>query len=176
MFAQKSDMLKIILTLIVLSVVFSAAQTTADDGKPLGDVARQNRQQSAKKSGQSVKVVTNEDIPEAPAESRDVDDEKPEQDDTKVASGLSANQVKALIQAQKSRIAAMQVQIDKLSASVHFVEANRYSNGVEHNQNQQRKQQEVERMQKQLQSERTKLEQMQESARKAGFGSAIYDP
>lgn len=164
------------IALILLLVFFAVGQMSADEDKPLGDVARQNRQQEAKKAGQTKKTVTNEDIPEAPVDSQAVDGQKPEQDDKKVAPGISAGQVKAVMRAQKVRIATLQAQIDKLSSSIHYVEANRYRNGVEHNQYQQQKQQEVERMQRQLQNEKTKLEQMQESARKAGFGSAIYDP
>jgi hypothetical protein len=162
--------------LIVLSIAFAIGQMAADDEKPLGDVARKARQQEARKYGKTVKILTNEDIPEAPLDSTEADERKPEQDNKKIAPGVSADQFKGVIQAQKSRIASLQAQTDKLRASVHYVEANRYNNGVEYNQYQQRKQQEVERMQKQLENEKTKLEQMQESARKAGFGSAIYDP
>src|SRR5437868_4361734 len=60
--------------------------------------------------------------------------------------------------------------------SVHFVEANRYYNGVQYNQYQLKKQQEAQRMKKQLDGEKKTLGNMQESARKAGFGSAVYDP
>jgi hypothetical protein len=169
-------MTKATLAFVVLSVAVSAALGATDDEKPLGDVARQQRQQQAKKAGKTVRTVTNEDIPEASPDAKEADNHEPEYDEKKVATGMSGDQVKAIIQVQKSRIGALQAQIDKLSASVHYVEANRYSNGVEHNQNQQRKQQEVDRMQKQLEGERSKLEKIQESARKAGFGSAIYDP
>lgn len=171
-----SEMYRSPIPLIVLSVALMLGHMSADDDKPLGDVARQNRQQNPKKSSQNSKVVTNEDIPEAPVDSNENDGKQPEEGKPKTVSGLSADQVKAMCQIQKRRITALQAQIDKLSASIHYVEANRYSNGVEHNQYQQQKQQEVQRMQKQLENEKTKLEQMQESARKAGFGSAIYDP
>ena len=70
----------------------------------------------------------------------------------------------------------MQGQIDRLNSSVHFVEADRYYNGVQHNQRQIQKQDEVQRMQKQLDEQKKQLEDMQEQARKAGLGSSVYEP
>ena len=70
----------------------------------------------------------------------------------------------------------MQAQVDRLNDSVHFVEANRYTNGVQYNQYQLKKQQEAQRLQKQLDGEKKQLEDAQESARKAGFGTAVSDP
>jgi len=158
---------------IVFFVVRLACQGTLADDQSLGEVARKQRQQQAKKTVQPTKGVTNDDIPEhAP------DPPEPEQkpNDSKIASGMNGDQVRKIIQVQKDRITALKAQIEKLRSSIHYVEANRYSNGVEYNQAQQRKQQEVDRMQKQLEGEKSKLETMQESARHAGFGSAIYDP
>jgi predicted RNase H-like nuclease (RuvC/YqgF family) len=164
----------------IAAILFAASllagqRTTADD-QALGDIARQQRQQQSHKSQPSSKVITNEDIPERPADVGDRSDIPTENNSPNLPSGKTAEAVKALIQAQKTRITTLQAQIKKLSDSVHFVEANRYNNGVQYNQYQQRKQQEVERLQKQLEQEQTKLEQMQESARRLGFGSAVYDP
>jgi uncharacterized coiled-coil protein SlyX len=47
---------------------------------------------------------------------------------------------------------------------------------VQYNQRQVQKQDEVQRMQKQLDEQKKKLEEMQESARKAGLGSSVYEP
>jgi len=66
--------------------------------------------------------------------------------------------------------------VDNLSDSVHFVEANRYYNGVQYNQYQLKKQQEAQRMRKQLDGEKMAPGDAQERERKAGFGSAVYDP
>jgi hypothetical protein len=165
-----------IATVILLSFAVLVSHNAIADDQSLGDVARKQRLQQAKKTDPAAKVVTNEDIPEHPADPKDADEPKQGENDSKVAPSMSGAQVKAVIQAQKRRIAALQAQIDKLGSSIHYVEANRYRNGVEYNQAQQRKQQEVDRMQKQLQSEKSKLEEMQESARHAGFGSAVYDP
>ena len=91
-------------------------------------------------------------------------------------SGKSAARWKAEIQAQKDAIASFQDQIDTLNASIRFVDASRYANGAQYNQYQLKKQEEVQRMQKQLDGEKKKLEDMQEAARREGFGSAVYDP
>jgi acetolactate synthase regulatory subunit len=150
-------------------------------GQSLGDVARAQRQkQQAKDPKTAPKVVTNEEIPESPdaaANSSDDADSSNESAPAVPSAGKkSAEQWKAEITVRKARIAALQNQVDKLNDSVHFVEANRYSNGVQYNQYQLKKQQEVQRMQKQLDSEKKQLEDAQESARKAGFGTAVYDP
>jgi hypothetical protein len=47
---------------------------------------------------------------------------------------------------------------------------------VEYNKKQAQKQQDVERMQAQYDDQKRDLEQMQENARKAGYGSAVWDP
>lgn len=155
---------------------------SASYGQSLGDVAREQRQkQQAKDPKAAAKVVTNEEIPESPDASANSSDEADAASETSLPSASSAGkknaeQWKAEIEVRKAKIAALQSQVDKLNDSVHFVEANRYYNGVQYNQYQLKKQQDVQRMQKQLDTEKKALEDAQESARKAGFGSAVYDP
>jgi hypothetical protein len=169
---------KIAVCLPILLSLFAGASSA----QSLGDVARQQRQkQRAKDPHATRKVVTNEEIPEAPDASAisSSDTDSPRQSSSTEASAAgkkTAEQWKSEIQAQKATIAAAQIQVGKLNESVHFVEANRYYNGVEYNQYQLKKQQEAQRMQKQLDGEKKALQNMQESARKAGFGSAVYDP
>jgi len=155
--------------------------TSASYGQSLGDVAREQRQkQQTKDPKAAAKVVTNDEIPESPdaASSSDDTDVAPESSTPAPSSAgkKTAEQWKAEIEARKSRIAALQSQVDKLNDSVHFVEANRYYNGVQYNQYQLKKQQEAQRLQKQLETEKKSLGDAQESARKAGFGTAVYDP
>jgi vacuolar-type H+-ATPase subunit I/STV1 len=162
-------------------------------GQSLGDVAREQRQKQQAKdkvkkdAPPAHKVITDEDIPEHPdwsesTSSKDsvASNNDDHQEDSSVpASSVvtqSGEQWKAAIQAQKNAIAAMQGQIDKLNASIHFVEANRYTNGVQYNQSQLEKQKQVQQMQRQLDEQKKKLEDMQEGARKGGFGSSVYDP
>ena len=69
-----------------------------------------------------------------------------------------------------------QAQIDKLNHSIHFVTASLFSNGIQYNEYQAKKQDAVARMQQQLEEQKKNLAQMQEAARQAGMGSAVYDP
>jgi uncharacterized coiled-coil protein SlyX len=166
---------------------------TAGYAQSLGDVARENRQkQQAKDKDKtkkdeptSHKVITNEDIPEREDSSSESEEVSASHNDAQAGDSSaesssavtgSGEEWKAAIQAQKDAIAAMQSQLDKLNASIHFVEANRYTNGVRYNLHQLEKQKQAEQMQKQLDAQKKKLEDMQEAARKAGFGSSVYDP
>ena len=167
------------LNIAALLILLSAAGYA----QSLGDVARQTRQKQASKPTTARKVVTDEDIPSHPVEPEDsAKDEttKPGTDENPSAapvnSSANAEQMKASFLAQKERIKGFQRQLDDLRASIHYVEANRYTNGVQYNQYQQRKQQEADRMQKKLDEVKKNLETQQGAARKAGFGSAIYDP
>jgi hypothetical protein len=165
---------------VCLPVLIVALACVSHAQESLGDVARQQRQkQQAKDPKAAPNVVTNEEIPESPDASATSanDNDGPSESASSSSTGKrTAGQWKAEIVARKTRIAALQSQVERLNDSVHFVEANRYYNGVQYNQYQLKKQQEAQRMQKQLDSEKKALGDAQESARKAGFGSAVYDP
>jgi hypothetical protein len=147
----------------------------AAHAQSLGDVAREQRQKQAKDAHPAHKVVTNEDIPESPeaTSTTSVTDEPaaPASNDTH-----AAEQWKAKLETQRNSIASLQSQIDKLNASIHFAGPNCVANCVQYNERQIHKQDEVERMQKQIEEQKQKLEDMQESARKAGLGSSVYEP
>jgi predicted RNase H-like nuclease (RuvC/YqgF family) len=162
---------------VVEAILFAVVSSY---GQSLGDVARAQRQKQAKDAQTTRKVVTNEDMPEhaepvsstsVSTDERDTAPGSPASNDTH-----AGEQWKAKIEAQKSSVASLQNQIDKLNSSIHFVEANRYSNGVQYNERQVKKQDEVQRLQKQLDEQKKQLEDMQESARKAGLGSSVYEP
>ena len=146
----------------------------------LGDVARQTRQKEKARGKAAKKVVTNEDLPESPdlspGEHETVGKYQAAPSPHGTSSGMSAEQWKSSILEQKNRIASMQSQSDKLSGSIRFVEANAYVNGVQYNQYQVKKQQQVANLQTQLAEQKKKLEEMQDAAKKAGMGSAVYDP
>jgi hypothetical protein len=159
--------------------IFLLASCAAAFGQSLGDVARQSRAKEKSKGTAAKKVVTNEDIPEStdvnPGPSETVGAAQPVSPPS-VLRASSADQFKSAILSQKNRIVAMQAQIDKLDKSIYFVEANAYVNGVQYNQHQVKKQQQVANLRTQLAEQQQKLSEMQDAAKKAGMGSAVYDP
>jgi hypothetical protein len=169
----------------VTVIVLLATMSYSQDSQSLGDVARQARQQKTQghegKDAPARKVVTNDEIPEQAASTADGSgaDQSPELPSHHTSSEpgkLSAERWKALIQAQKNVVSSLQKQIDKTNSSIHFVEANLYVNGPQYNKRQAQKQREVERAQAQLEEQKKRLEDMQDSARKQGYGSSVYDP
>lgn len=87
-----------------------------------------------------------------------------------------AEQWKAEITAQKHSVANLQNQIDKLNSSIHFAPGNCVENCVQYNERQVRKQEDVQRMQAELEEQKKKLDDMQEGARKQGYGNSVYEP
>jgi hypothetical protein len=154
-------------------------------GQSLGDVARENREKQKAKDASSTpkpKVITNETLPRNPEAGPSEIEGKMTPVSAKAASlgqsdeHQSAEQWKEQILERKHAIAALQAQIDKVNDSIHFVPASAYSNGVQYNQYQVRKQEEVVQMQTQLEEQKKNLAAMQEAARQAGMGSSVYDP
>jgi Ni/Co efflux regulator RcnB len=160
----------------------------SSDGQSLGDVARKQRQKQQAKDTQTQpkKVITNEDLPAnsdsssgfggASSSARAKPAEPNYQPPSDGPTEASAARWKTMIQAQKDTVASLQDRIEKLNSSIRFVQSNLYYNGVEYNEMQRRKQLEVEQLSKQLEQQKQKLQEMQGAARKAGFGSAVYDP
>ena len=83
---------------------------------------------------------------------------------------------KSQILEQKNTIAELQQQIDQVSGSIQYAGANCVSNCEKWNEHQQHKQEQVDTMKSQLEELQHHLEEMQESARKQGFGSSVYEP
>jgi predicted RNase H-like nuclease (RuvC/YqgF family) len=170
----------------LLALTITASGQSSSDSPSFGDLARKQRQkqQQTKETTKPKKVVTNEDIPEHPDASSDppsssATSSQGAHDDSSAPAGAvlqAGDQLKAAILRQKTAVADLKAQIDKVQDSIHFVEANAYRNGVEYNKLQAQKQQEVQRLHGQLEEQKKNLEQMQETARKAGFGSAVWDP
>jgi hypothetical protein len=171
---------------LLASVAISLAIATgnAQDSPPsLGDVARQTRQQKQQttqnKDAKPTKIITNEEIPERPTPLRSVSSNHDDRSRTSTPSGegkISAERWKSQILAQKSQIATLQRQVDDLNESIRFAPANCVANCVGWNERQREKQQQVERMRTQLDEEKRRLDDMQDMARKQGYGSSVYDP
>jgi len=181
--------------LFVFTWVISLAMGTgyAQDSPSLGDLARQQRQQKVQaktaegKDAKSSKVITNEEIPgRARLAAGSVASGQEQEGETSQAESsggakqpaehLAAEHWKSQILAQKNQITALQRQIAELNESIRFAPANCVANCVAWNEHQKGKQEQVERMQAQLEDQKKQLDEMQESARKQGYGSAVYDP
>jgi chromosome segregation ATPase len=162
----------------------------AQDSQSLGDVARQARKQkqipqtnaAQSRDGQSAAaskpthVVTNDELPEKPETS--IPDSHALADSRARDVGMSKRPPeywKAQILRVKNAIAKLQKNVDNLSSSIHFVDAN-YENHVLWNERQREKQQQVDIMKSQLSEFQKLLEDMQEAARSQGYGSSVYDP
>jgi hypothetical protein len=176
---------KLILVLTAAACLF-AGSASSQDSPSLGDLARQQRQQKEQsktaqsKDAKASKVITNEEIPEhaAPASAPAASGPASQSSLPAPSDGPKppAEHVKSQILAQKNQIATLQGQVDELNESIRFAPANCVENCVGWNERQREKQERVERMQAQLEEEKRRLEDMQDSARKQGFGSSVYDP
>jgi len=148
-------------------------------GQSLGDVAREQRQKQQTKQAQAAaKVITNEDIPEhadggvSTVGTGSASDPAPSQP----MGSKSADQWKAQIAAQKKAVENLQSQMDQLNSSIHFAPGNCVRNCVQWNEHQVEKQNQVQRMQSQLDEQKKRLEDMQDAARKEGYGNSVYEP
>ena len=174
--------------------------TLAAYAQSLGDVARENREQKAADAPTTPpKVITNATLPKDP-DAEPTAGESPTQAQTppspasaesskkaarqRAAEQRAAEQWKQKILAQENTIANLRLRIDRLKASIHFVDPNNYypydSNsayaGLAENRYQARKLERLAQMQQQLDQQKKKLEDMQEAARHAGMHTAVYDP
>ena len=126
-------------------------------------------------------LVTNDDAPERasvtpvsthPASSDTADSKAGNGDDHQA----KAESWKSQIRAQKDAIAALEQDIKSVGDSIHYAGGNCIANCTQWNERQQQKQQDVDTMKTQLEEGKKQLEEMQEKARKEGFGSSVYDP
>ena len=169
------------LAMVLLSAGVLFAQETS-----LGDLGRQQRSKQKAKSGMSAaRVITDDDMPKRPdapmqsenAKEDEKDERAPNRDSrSRPPNSQSAEYWKAQILIQKRSVSAQQEQVNQFRESIHFVEANRYVNGAQYNEQQRRRQIQLDQMEKQLEHQKKRLADMQESARKAGFGNSVYDP
>jgi hypothetical protein len=165
------------IALLMIPISFAHAQS-------LGDVARENRDKQKIKtsSASKPKLITNDNLPSNPEAASSETERNLTPVNGKASTGgqplapPSAEQWKSRILAQKNAVANLQAQIDKVGDSIHFVTAAAYYNGVQYNQHQEKKQENIAQMQQQLVELKKNLAAMQEAARQAGMGSAVYNP
>jgi hypothetical protein len=173
------------LLLFIAAASLSAVGAYSQDAPSLGDLARQQRQQKDQskaapgKNAKPSKVITNEEIPEHTEKSSvaaSKGGEPTSVSDSSNAPKLPAEHWKSQILMQKNQLASLQRQVDDLNESIRFAPANCVENCVGWNERQREKQQQVERMQGQLDEQKRRLDDLQDSARKQGYGSSVYDP
>jgi hypothetical protein len=168
---------------LAAAISFLATIAKSQDSPSLGDLARQQRLQKASagvKDADASKVITNEEIHQNAIAQPAADSSSVDHRSMPASSNgmkQSGEQWKSQIEAQKSQIATLQKQMDQLNQSIRF--ASHPCAGprcVEWNEHQREKQQQVERMQADLNGRKKSLEEMQESARKQGYGNSVYEP
>jgi len=125
------------------------------------------------------RVITNDEIPEHIGPTRTLPGKPttagytPPPDD---AGTPPAEYWKTQIQTQKNYLVSLQEQISDLANSIQFAGGSCVSNCVQWNEQQLRKQEQLESMKAQLKQQQKNLEEFQDAARKQGFGGAVYDP
>lgn len=175
---------------LLAAISYLVPVSHGQDSPSLGDAARQSRQQRQKQpkdvkgkgatSPKTPRVITNDEMPEHAGSATQPEDDSPiSGNNSAYSSGgakLSAEQWRSQIQAQKSAISTFQSEMNRLNDSIHFAPGNCVANCVQWNERQKQKQGELERMQAQLEDQKKRLEDMQDSARQQGYGSSVYDP
>jgi len=178
--------------MVLLLIVAGLASLLAfsQDGQSLGDIARKKREQRQQKdaadghAAKATKVLSDQTTsghPGEPAEPASDDPQKKSSSSTSASTHakgdkVSAEQWKEKILAAKSEIGARQTEIDRLNASVQMAPGNCVRGCVEWNEHQVEKQQKVEQLRGQLDEKKKQLEEMQDSARRQGYGTGVYDP
>ena len=188
-----------ILAIALLMVPASYAQS-------LGDVARENREKKAEDASTApAKVITNKDLPKDPEASQDAEEAPVGADaasakpadhaseeqraaerrathravqrsmQQRLAEQRVAGQWKRQIVAQENRVAALQSRVDQLNASIHATYGSTQYEAP-YSRPQARQLQRVAQVQQQLDEQKMKLADMQESARRAGMHTVVYDP
>lgn len=160
---------------------------SAAHAQSVADIARENQEKKAAQDAAGSKptrVITNQDLGEGPEGRPDLHVTRPTREWASNRSGENrggqsmpdqrAEQWRRQIEEQKARIADLQARLDHVNASLHPAGGAQYSGPYTRSQALQ-----VERadnLQRQLDEQQRKLATMQESARRAGMHTAVYDP
>jgi len=145
----------------------------------LGEVAREERsKQEAKKAQGTPKVITNEDLPEHPSSDDSAATGRANSDNapSRPMGSKPAGQWRAEIAAQRQAVDELQSRLDRLNSSIHFAPGNCVRNCAQWNEQQIQKQDQLQHQQSELEQQKKKLEDMQEAARKEGYGNSVYEP
>jgi len=161
------------------SVPAPASTDAPGKSTPKKDPSSKDSSPKAANAPKVKKVITNEEIPEHIGPTRTLPAKQ-------TAAGYTspptydgnppAEYWKTQIQAQKNYLVSLQNQISELANSIQFAGGSCVSNCVQWNEEQLRKQEQLESMKAQLEQQQKSLEDFQDAARKQGFGSSVYDP
>jgi len=193
-------------TVALVALFVSASFCQAQDSQSLGDIARQARAQKQQRDAQAKdtssdpagdaqghdsnipeksgtktpRVITNDDSPSrqdlTPAVWEESGGAPTEPVDGAAKHEVLGEHWKSRILMQKQTVTSLQNEITQLNSSIRYAGAACRANCVKWNEHQERKQEQVESMKAQLELQTRRLEEMQEAARKQGFGNAVYDP
>jgi predicted RNase H-like nuclease (RuvC/YqgF family) len=172
--------------LVISAIVSLSLHARGQDGQSLGDVARQTRQQNQKKDApdgqapKTTKVFNNDEMPASgrdSGESTARDPRRPSNTSTRASTVKpSAEQWRSRILALKNAINAAQSEIERVTASIHSASPGCTQNCVTGDERVLEKLLKVDQMRTQLENQKQRLQGMQESARRQGYGNAVYDP
>lgn len=181
-------------TMLIVSIAY---------GQSLGDVARENRQKKPDNSSSvPPKVITNKDLPKDPDANQEPDeaqttatapDDRSADDhqlarrrseerqgvrrslQRRAAEQRTADQWKRGIAMQKIRLASLQDRIEQLNAKIR-AEYGTVQYEAPYTRPQARERERLAELQQQFDEQTFRLVEMQESARRAGMHTIVYDP
>ena len=152
--------------------VFLAIPANAQDTSVV-DAARQQRQKS---NSTSTPVVDNDSVPSVATRLRTVKAANPPKGMSPEAFEKAGEKWKEQIAAQKSKMAGLQQRIDQLNDTIRATNLGCTDNCVPTNLRLKGKVDELNNLKLEFAEQQRQLEVLQDSARKQGFGSAVYDP
>jgi hypothetical protein len=172
-------------------VAIALSMSSVVYGQSLGEIARENRakQQQTTDPAEQPTVITNANLPKDPnpsptpapsepapqasaASVRAADHRTAQQ---RMAEQRATGQWKGRIIAQQDKVTNLQGRIDLLRASIRAENGSTQYEGP-NGRSQARQMQQVAELQRQLDEQKFRLNQMQEAARRAGMHTVVYDP
>jgi hypothetical protein len=182
---------------LAAAVSLCTGPALAQDAPSLGDIARQARQQKQQQANSNSdtssagpqntaddpqtakpsKVITNDEIPEHPSRVPSNAQKRPSSSTTVAGKEVKRppEYWKAQVQQLKNSMATLQRRIDVLNGSLHAALTNSNDQPV-WNLREKEKERQLAELQAQMSDLQRLLEDTQESARRQGYGSSVYDP
>lgn len=164
----------------------SDASQQKNDGQTKDGQSNDGQAKDATPSALPLKhVITNEEIPShvgptstTPAALRrpNVDYEQQPPYDEAAQRSAAAPSWTSQIQSARQHIEYLKGEIDRISSTIQYAGGNCVSGCAQWNENQKRKQDQVDAMKGQLDQEQQRLEDLQDKCSRQGFGTSVCDP